>query len=271
MRLHSSSCLLALALTAFSAAASGQDLPPGLDCTDIPGTTQVLSAGRIVLVGEVHGTSEMPAAFLRLVCSALRRGQPVSVGLEMFDPDGALAAYMASNGDAAARQALLAGRHWNGMRDGRSSQAWLGMIETLRGMRARSLPVNVFVLNDLSFTGSYDQVMAARLRREHAAHPDALVLGYTGNIHSMLKTVAPFPAPVGALLADLKPVSIELSSDGGQSWFCRGAGECGPGDWPAPRENGPPHAARPSPRTGVYSLQLNVGRITASPPAVPGR
>jgi hypothetical protein len=269
MNLRLSRHFLAFALMAFSAAASSQDLPPGVDCTEIPGTAQVMTAGRIVMVGEVHGTNEMPAAFLRLVCGALRRGQAVSVGLEMFDPDGALAAYMASSGGAAARQALLAGRHWNGMRDGRSSMAWLGMIETLRSMRVRGLPIGVFVLNDLSFKGSYDQVMAARLRQERTAHPDALILSYTGNVHSMLKIAAPFPAPVGALLADLKPVSIELSAAAGQAWFCRGAGECGVGDWPAAPENGPLHVARPSPRTGVYTLQLNVGRITASPPAVP--
>lgn len=269
MRLRSSSCLFALALLAFSAGAWSQDLAPGTDCTDIPGTAQVMTAGRIVMVGEVHGTNEMPAEFLRLVCSALRRGQAVSVGLEMFDPDGALTAYMASDGSAAARQALLAGRHWNGMRDGRSSMAWAGMIETLRRMRARGLPLSVFALNDRSFAGSYDQVMTARLRQERKAHPDTLILGYTGNVHSMLKTVAPFPATIGSLLADLEPVSIELGSDAGQSWFCRGAGDCGPGDWPAPPDNGPPHVARPSPRTGVYTLQLNVGKITASPPAVP--
>jgi hypothetical protein len=269
MRLRLSSCLFVLALTAASAGASSQELPTGVACADIPGTAQVMGAGRIVMVGEVHGTNEMPAEFLRLVCSALRRGQAVSVGLEMFDPDGALQAYMASSGDAAARQALLAGRHWNGMRDGRSSLAWLGMIESLRRMRASGLSMNVFVLNDLSFKGSYDQVMAARLRQEHAAHPEALILSYTGNVHSMLKAVAPFPATIGSLLADLEPVSIVLGSEAGQSWFCRGAGECGPGDWPAPPEHGPLHTARPSPRTGVYTLQLNVGRITASPPAVP--
>jgi hypothetical protein len=50
------------------------------------------------MIGEIHGSNEMPAEFLRLVCGALQRGQPVLVGLEMFDPNAALAAYMASTG-----------------------------------------------------------------------------------------------------------------------------------------------------------------------------
>jgi hypothetical protein len=261
--------LLALALSALGATASGRTLPSGADCTEIPGAGQALSGGRIVMVGEIHGTNEMPAAFMRLVCGALQRGQAVLVGLEMFDPDGALGAYMTSDGDAAARRALLAQRHWNGMRDGRSSEAWLGMIETFRTWRRGGLPLNVFALNDGSFAGGYDQVMAARLRQEHAAHPEALLLTYTGNVHSMLERPAGLPAPVGTLVADLAPVSIELTSEAGQAWLCSGPGECGAQDFPAMPGNGPRHAVQPSARAGTYTLQINVGHITASPPAVP--
>jgi hypothetical protein len=269
MNLRLPKYLLAIALAAFGASASSQTLPPGADCTEIPGTAPVLGAGRIVMVGEIHGTNEMPAEFLRLVCSALQRGRAVSVGIEMVDPGGTLAAYLASTGDAASRQALLKARHWNGMRDGRSSMAWLGMIEAFRTMRQRGLPVSVFALNDQPFTGDRDTAMAARVREEHAAHPDALILAYTGNIHNMLTRMAGIPAPMGALAADMEPVSIVLTSDAGQAWMCTGPNECGATGLPATLENGPPHAARPAARAGVYTLQINVGRITASPPAVP--
>jgi hypothetical protein len=269
MHLRLPKTLLAFALAALSAPAWSQNLPLGADCTKIPGTAAVLGAGRIVMVGEVHGTKEMPAEFMRLVCSALQHGQAVSVGIEMADPDGTLAAYMASAGDAASRQALLGARHWNGMRDGRSSMAWLDMIETFRTMRQRGLPLSVFALNDKPFTGDRDQAMAARVREEHAAHPDALVLAYTGNIHNMLTRMAGMPAPMGTLIADMEPVSIVLTADAGEAWMCSGPGGCGATGLPATRENGPPHVARPAARAGVYTLQINVGRITASPPAVP--
>jgi hypothetical protein len=269
MHLRLPKTLLAFALAALSASASSQNLPPGADCTEIPGTAPVLAAGRIVMVGEIHGTKEMPAEFLRLVCSAVQRGQAVAVGIEMADPGGTLAAYMASTGDTASRQALLKARHWNGMRDGRSSVAWLDMIEAFRTMRQRDLPLRIFALNDKPYTGDRDQAMAARLREEHAAHPDALILTYTGNIHNMLKGMAGLPAPMGALVADMEPVSIGLTSDAGQAWMCTGPNECGATGLPATLENGPPHAARPAARAGVYTLQINVGRITASPPAVP--
>lgn len=273
MRLRLSKPVLALVLAALSATASGQDLALGMDCPAFPGTAQALAPGRIVMVGEVHGTNEMPAAFLRLACDALRRGLTVSAGLEMADPDGRLQAYMASSGDAAARQALLAARHWNGVRDGRSSVAWLAMIETFRGMRQRGLPLSVFALSDKPFTGDRDAAMAARLREEHEAHPATLILTYTGNVHSMLKRAAYLPAevplPMGALVADLAPVSLVLASEPGESWLCKGPQQCGVQRMSPLSQNGPLHVAGPAADAGVYTLQLNVGPTSASLPAVP--
>jgi len=267
--------ILAFALAAISAAATAGNLPPGAACAgraEIAGTEQVLAAGRTVLVGEGHGTNEMPDAFLRLVCSALRRGQPVAVGLEMHDLGGALGTYMASTGDPEARQAFLADGFWTGSRDGRTSSAYFGMIEALRTMREQGLPLSVFGLYDKPGMG--DQLLADRLRRERLARPDALILTYTGNIHSMLKRADWFPAqiptPMGALVADLHPVSIDLESDGGQSWSCNAPRECHVQDIPTPPvTRGPLFVAQPASQAGVYTLQVNVGRTTASPPAVP--
>ena len=268
MKPHAPRHVLAFVLATLFAGASARNLP-GADCAEIPGTAPLLSAGRIVMVGEIHGSNEMPAEFMRLVCGALQRGLAVSIGLEMADPERALDRYMGSSGDAAARQALLAAEHWNGPRDGRSSAAWLGMIEVFRGWRQQGLPLSVFSLKDKAVAGSVDQAMAARLREERAARPETLIFTYTGNVHSML---APAPwlspqTPMGALVAELEPVSIDLTSDGGKFWLCAGKSRCGVTDFPATPDNGPPHVARPSVRVGVYTLQLNVGRTTASPPA----
>lgn len=272
MKLHTPRYLLAFVLAMLCGMASGQNLPVSA-CAEIPGTASLLSASRIVMVGEIHGSNEMPAEFMRIVCSALQRGQAVSVGLEMVDPGRALDAYIGSSGDAAARQALLAERHWNGMRDGRSSLAWLDMIDTFRAWRQQGLPLSVFALNDKPFTGDRDQAMAARLREERTARPVALILTYTGNVHSMLKRAgwmpAQMPTPMGALVADLAPVSIELTSDGGKSWMCTGPGQCGATSLPATLENGPPYVTRRAAQADLYTLQLNVGQTTASPPAVP--
>lgn len=261
--------LLALALGALGAAATAATLPANSNCAEIPGTAQLLRAGSTVLVGEVHGTSEMPAAFLRLVCSALRRGQGVAAGLEIHDADGALDAYMASDDEPAARLALLASPFWSRTRDGRSSAAWLDTIVAFKALRHAGLPLTVFALYDKP--GLSDQAMAQRLRRERLARPDDLIVTLSGNIHSMLQRgslPAQIPEPLGALVADLNPVSINLTSDGGQSWSCRAPGECHVFDDPQPPvQNGPLLAARPASKAGVYSLDVNVGRTTASPPA----
>src|ERR1051326_5289240 len=53
-------------------------------CTPLPGTEQLWStpALRFVLVGEMHGTKETPAAFGDLVCSATSLKRPIVVGVE---------------------------------------------------------------------------------------------------------------------------------------------------------------------------------------------
>jgi hypothetical protein len=60
---------MALYLSTIANPASAQS-----DCADVRGTESIITGHRIIMVGEVHGTKEMPAMFTRLVCAALRRG-----------------------------------------------------------------------------------------------------------------------------------------------------------------------------------------------------
>ncbi len=108
--------------------------PPGAaqaseDCKAIAGADQLLQRPdlRWLIVGELHGTAELPAAFADLVCLAASSGKPVTVGLEFPQSEQArFDAYMSSTGDAAAKAALLQGATWRQpMRDGRSSQPCL--------------------------------------------------------------------------------------------------------------------------------------------------
>ena len=52
-------------------------------CRPIAGVDQLFAPGRIVLVGEVHGTREIPRLF---VCHAAANGYQVAVGIE-YRPD----------------------------------------------------------------------------------------------------------------------------------------------------------------------------------------
>jgi hypothetical protein len=264
--------LLALLFSATANLAKAQS-----DCTDVRGTESVIHGHRIVMIGEIHGTKEMPAMFTRLVCAALRRGNVVAVGLEMWpnqrDP---LDAYMASDGGETARKTLLASAFWTAQfQDGRRSVAHLDMIEALRAMRRQGMALTVFVLEEQSGTTppsrSRDGVMAANVRRQYEAHPATLVLTFTGNIHNMLKIpdhLKSIPAPMGVELRDLNPVSINLVSAGGTEWNCRP--DCGvqrtTALGPAASSIGEPVLTLGA-NEGEYSGHINIGPTTASLPA----
>lgn len=250
------------------------------DCMPLPRAGDFLPDSGIVMVGELHGNQEMPRTFVQIVCAAVQRGQPVAVGLELApDQTAPLQAYLASDGGPAAKQALLATQFWQKIRDGRTSAAYADMIESLRAMQRQHPHLSVFVLYE-GFTYSTppaipDQIMADRVRKELASRPSALVLTYTGNYHSMLnvpsyysKTAAGMapPKPMGEWLAELHPISINLMTDGGTSWNCSG-GHCGVNQMRS-TSSLPPFTLNRQLEDANYSGEINIGKVTASVPAV---
>jgi hypothetical protein len=273
---RSTTALLALFLSAITSIARAESAMATGDCTDLRGTESIFAGHRIVMVGETHGTNEMPAMFTRLVCAALRRGQVVSVGLELpSNQRELLDAYMASGGGETARKTLLASAFWTAQfQDGRRSGAYFDMVEAFRAMRGRGLSLTVFILEEQATAASdslsRDELMAANVKRKYQTQPDTLVLTFTGNIHNMLKIperLPNIPTPMGAWLRGLNPVSINLTGTGGTAWDCRP--QCG--------VHGNPPGAAPRPVAepvltlgadeGEYSGHLDIGYTSASPPA----
>lgn len=266
-------CILFLATCAIPACArdGACDLPAPLQ--------QALQPARMILMGEVHGTAEAPAAFGATVCRALEHGLAVSVGLELTpDQTAALARYLASSGDDIAVARLLRTPFWSrATQDGRASVAMMALVERLRRLQQRYPLLSVFSLAEdsgLADPGSMrDEAMAARVRAERERRPEALILTLTGNLHNRL---APLPAgvrygqaaprPMGALLADLAPRSVLLETDGGSAWVC--APECGVLNM---ARHGPPADPRAPFRESVpdpaYTSLWSLGTGTASPPA----
>ncbi len=208
-------------------------------CTPVPGAERLWQpATRWVIVGEMHGTNETPAAFVNLVCLAGRTGRPVSVAIEYsedFQP--AVDAWLLSDGGAKARAALLEMRIWHreaSNQDGRSSGAFLKMFEQLRLMKR-------------------------------------LILALVGNFHAIRKEEA-FPGnptrTAGSLMPPARTLTVNVVSNGGRAWFCdqQGCGDQASG------------YAREAPVGIVYSAdadrrwdatyELGVP-TTASPPAIP--
>ena len=122
------------------------ETPP---CRPIGGLDKVLEPGKILLLGEMHGTAESPAFVADLACHAAKAGRPVTVALEINRAESPrVEAYLASKGLPEDRAALVQGSFWsNQPRDGRSSEAMAGLLDSLRKLRQQGAPVKVEIID----------------------------------------------------------------------------------------------------------------------------
>ena len=85
--------------------------------------------GKILIIGEIHGTNEIPDAFASYVCAVANRGERVTVGLEINESYAQAMAKASKSDDP--KQVLLEHmkgpqqmNHW-ALKDGRGSQSML--------------------------------------------------------------------------------------------------------------------------------------------------
>ena len=232
---------------------------------------------RFVLLGEIHGTVEIPAIAGELAARwASGAGRhPVLLGLEATSADQVrVDRYLASKGTAEDRAALIAGKHWTEpTHDGRDSQAMAALIERMRTLRAAGADVAIAMF-DAPGGGERDARMAKALREAIAAHPAARVLVLTGNVHAMtgeppqmFNDGKPFtpPTTMARRLADLHPTSIEFRAMSGEAWTCQD--RCGRHAVPMPgRSISHPSMDRQGARAAWDHL-VALPRFTASEPA----
>ena len=231
-------------------------------CAPIAGLDGLYAKGRIVLIGELHGTREMPALFGDFVCHALERGFTVRVGLEQSPAVGALLVkYLASRGDRAERVQVLAPRAAS--KDGTTSEAMADLFETLRTLSQATHRLSTFVF---ATKAADDAVYADNIAREQ--DPQTLTLVLIGNGHSTKKRDAPSdPPPVGEILRarklDLRTVRLDFTRG---TAFTRGLDGPGVHDRGA-GDGSPPFATlRPAkPPLDDHDLAITVGEIHASP------
>jgi hypothetical protein len=215
-----------------------------------------------LLLGEMHGTAEIPALVRSLVDRAVAAGRRVRVGLEL--PPSALGP--ASTG------------WWRTARDGRGSRA---MADLVRHVEQLSTEHDVACLAlDTEFTvipaaRTRDEEMAAALVAATRRWPDAFVVALVGNVHSRVDDAdCPIDGPPMAMVAaaELPTLrSLLVVPDGGFGWGITDPERPGgpypvrPGDpdhrpgvrwWPAPVEHHEGHWC--------------IGPVTPSPPAADG-
>lgn len=244
-------------------------------CTPPDGTDELLALERrYIVVGELHGTTEVPAAFAQLVCAAAEQG-PATVALELpaaMQPQ--LDAFLAATDEAAAL-AALEGTHFLNprMNDGRSSRAMLEMMLSVRALRAagRDVAFHAFQPSrsrprELS-QAWYELDMGHALAEAAYARPEARVLVLVGNLHARKTGFERLPdlgLPAAGHLPVAEVVTLDLAQQGGEAWNCQQ--ECGARPSRAVYDVEARGVMLEPASDGAYDGVLAVGPTTASPP-----
>jgi hypothetical protein len=247
-------------------------------CPEVAGADRLWAKPetRWVMIGEMHGTAEMPAFFGDLVCQAAASShRPVTVALEQnVEMQPAIDAFLASDGGTAARSAFLNAPMWRGQ-DGRASQAMLALYDRLRVMKqaGQIRAVYAFVPRTTAWAGDgpYNASMADRLKEIAAGRKD-IVLAYMGSLHAAKSRagqgVNAF-LPAAANLPPERTVSIYVQSNGGEAWNCM-AESCAPHPMQArdAKRGFAPADWLPWRYDWIFELG---GKASASPPAAPAQ
>jgi hypothetical protein len=232
---------------------------------------------RWIVIGEVHGSAETPRIFADAVCLTADAREKVVVALEQpSTTQEAIDVFIGSDGGPEARRAFLQDPLWSSpVKDGRSSQAYFALFETLRQLRTAGRITSVIAIQPVNLSGpsspgDVEKAMAAFVQR--AAGDDATVVTLVGNSHARLTTISRQGGyqPMAANLPAENTVSLNVVDRGGQTWSCTGQPVvCGPNpSAPGDRTHGrgvDMTVESNAPFSGVLYLG---SAVSASPPQV---
>ena len=234
-------CLLMLAWGEASAQPQRATLAAG-DPVIVAAAAQIAAhAGkhRLIVLGELHGTRQLPALTAALVAHHAAQG-PVTLALEVPQTEQpAIEGYLASDGGSAAWQALASTPFWqvhDDQHDGRRSVQMRQLIESLRALRLQGATVDVLAYDvakeqaDAHDHHWRDARMAANLRAA-ATQRSGMLLVLTGNVHAMRVRPSWAPpemqlAPMTSQLLDLQPYAVNVTGASGQFWGCPQPAAC---------------------------------------------
>lgn len=133
-----------LAALAMLGAACASPHSPRPTCNPPAGIEAVWAdeSRRYLVLGEIHGTAEMPAVAAEIVCDAAQGGERVLLALELPQTEEpALQAFIAGELEGAAM--LRSRAFWQRNRDGRNSEGMFAMLQRVRDLRGAGLNVEV--------------------------------------------------------------------------------------------------------------------------------
>lgn len=182
----SSAKTIACKQTPFAQVASLSQAAQAITCDNV---------GRLIIVGDYHGSNEIPSFVEQLVETASLH-RPVRLGLEIeaFEQKS-IQAFMESRGNAEDRSALLHDGYWS-VDQGRNSLAVVRLIERARALHAQGHDVELFTMvpaypGDAAIekAGGNDAYwnlgLAESIRRElTSTPPGTLVIAFMGQAHA---------------------------------------------------------------------------------------
>lgn len=258
--------LIALCASLLMTYGTHASTPNDADDDAVQWLQQQTAGQHLLLLGEKHGTREIPRFVAQLVRST-SADEAITLGLEVWRSEQqVLDSYLDSDGQAGAKAELRAGAFWqvaNTQHDGRRSADMLDLIEALRQMRQNGRDLRILAF-DLAPDVAHDhhlrdRLMADAIRAEAEARPLRTLLVLTGNVHAMRRRPEGAPPemqqPMGSYLDDLRPISVNITARIGAFWGCRAT--CA-----AIRENHPDWASRRT--SGVYDIDLVLPEFTVA-------
>lgn len=194
----------------------------------ILGLGKVARAGNVVLLGELHGTQQVPHFVAQSACQVAMQGIPVTVGLEVPDVNQErLRTFVASAGKEEDWAKLMESPFWHSpYPDGRNSEAVAYLLEALRKLRSQGLDVDVFAFDRPPLEGeAREEVMAKTVVDVATKAPQRAVLVLSGNLHprQMLGVAwSPTYRPMGLRVAGQLPhvYSLDIAYNSGTAWIC---------------------------------------------------
>ncbi len=210
-------------------AAKSAPTPVGVECgLPIIGLAKQVRQGGVLLLGEMHGTQEVPRFVAQMACQSAAGGMPVTVGLELpLENQERVDRFLESQGTEDDWLKLMEAPFWRSpYPDGRGSEAMANMLEHLRQLRASGLDVEAFVFDHPKAQGqARENAMAATVRHQVESDDRRFYVVLSGNIHARTRQGLPWDSkyrPMGLLLEDEldSVVALDLAYDSGSAWIC---------------------------------------------------
>ncbi|NPC68598.1 hypothetical protein HPP05_02410 [Corallococcus exiguus] len=264
-------------------APGAKDAPAFTECgQSILGLKKLAQAGGVMLLGELHGTQEVPRFIAQSVCQLVTAGMPVTVGLELpVENEERISTFLQSQGGEVDWLKLMEAPFWRSpYPDGRGSEAVANMLEQLRQLRAQGLDVAVFVYDHPKLSGQQrEDALTKTVLAQVKATPKRFHLVVSGNVHPRTAKGLPWDKqyqPMGYLLKDQVEdvTALDMAYDSGTAWICAADAQgrkldCGVKEAKG-KDNGDRffvHRWNSTNKEGYHGV-FYVGHVTASEPAI---